>query len=176
MALFGGNKKTGGSGVSTSIDAKGMRNIWCRHMDAKGVKYSVLDEDDNIVLLSFGGKKFDTIVLADFDENVPCESVHFNSQHFAKCYKSNLPAVIIKLNELNRRFRWVKFWVDEEGHLTADGDCMVYPASVAECVTHCCFRFSNILEDALEALKGYAEPDEETAQALKLAAVLKKLK
>lgn len=176
MGLFGGGSKTSSTASSGGVvSAEQMRKAFMQYMDQNDIKYAVLDESDNLVALTFGGSKYDTFVLVDFDEGGNCDSVHFSSQHFAKCELGSLPNVIIKLNELNRRFRWLKFWVDEEGHLTADSDAIIEIGSVgAECV-QAAFRISDILEDALEALEGFAVPDEETANAIKLAMLMKKL-
>ena len=184
MGLFGskssssgtsGGSSSGGSFSSGPVDAVSMREAFTRYLDQKDFKYVVIDKEDNIVAMTFGGSRYDTFVLTDFDEGATCDSVHFSSQHFAKCSKDKLPQVIIKLNELNRRFRWVKTWVDEEGQLTADSDALVSVGTVGPECLQIIIRFSNILEDILEALEGYAEPDEETANAVKMAMLIAKM-
>ena len=176
MGLFWGSESTSTSsgGGSMMVTAEQMRGEFTDHMDRKGLKYSVLDESDNIVLLFFGGKKYDTYVVADFDESTPCDTVHFSSPNFATCSKSNLPALFIKLNELNRRFRWVKFWVNDEGSLTADTDAYIERGTVGEECMYVILRVSNILEDALESMEGLVELDKSTGDALRMAGVLRR--
>ena len=57
--------------------AESLRQEFMRHMDSRGIKYTVFQEEDNIVYLAFGGDK-ETFVLVDFDEDGnDAESVHF---------------------------------------------------------------------------------------------------
>lgn len=152
--------------------AEQLRQEFMKFMDRKGLKYTVFDEDDNIVYLAFGGSK-ETFVLADFDEEGnKADSVHFVSQGFAKA--SNIPAALVKLNEINKSYRWVKFYMDDQGTISADCDAMVYPGSVGEECTAICIRMSNIIEGALDKLAGVAEIDEDAKRMLDMMAVLKR--
>lgn len=176
MGLFSSsssNNNGGGSRGFSKVSTEQMRNKCMKDMEAKGLKSTLLDESDNIVFMSFGGKRYDTFVLLDFDEETYCTSVHLSSQSFAKCDSSKLPAVVLKLNELNKRFRWVKFWVNDDCALTCDADSLVKYETVGDDCAELAIRMSNILEDALEALEGLATLDEETANQLKFVAILK---
>ena len=152
--------------------AESLRKEFMDYMDSKGVKYSVFSEDDNIVHLSFGGEK-DTFVLADFDEaGNDASSVHFVSQNFAKAEKQNIPAALVRINDINKSYRWVKFYIAEDGAISADADADVFPGTVGEECTRAVFRMSTILEEALDRLEGVAKVDEETMQMLRIMAVL----
>ena len=175
----GGSVSGGGGGGSVSyggaVTAPDMRKAFERFMDSKGVKYSVLDEDDNIVYLSFGGSKYETFVFVDFDENVPCNSAHFSSNGFAKIIPGKNAEALVKLNELNKRFRWVKFWMDAEGIFTADCDAIVEIGSVGEECVNMAFRLSNITEDALDELQGIANVNKEQKDQFDLVAAIKRM-
>ncbi len=172
----GGSVSSGGGGGGFGlVDAPAMRKAFERFMDEKGVKYSVLDEDDNIVYLSFGGSKYETFVFVDFDENVPCNSAHFSSNGFAKIIPGKNAEALVKLNELNRRFRWVKFWMDGDGIFTADCDAIVELGSVGDECVNMAFRLSNITEDALDELQGIATVNKEQKDQFDLVAAIKRM-
>lgn len=149
--------------------AEQLRAEFTSYMDQQGVKYRVTNDEDNIVRLSFAGRDSkgggaDTTIFVDFDENGDdAGSVHFVAHKFASCTMQNYPTVLVKLNEFNARFRWVKFYVIEDGgkgYLTADSDAMLVAGAAAfECVASC-FRMSDIVEDAIVELGDLIEPDD----------------
>lgn len=179
MGLF--SRNTGGSGgigggfSGGPATAPQMRNAFARFMDTKGIKYTVLDDDDNIIYLAFGGSRYDTFVLVDFDENVPCDSAHFSSNGFAKIIPGKNAEALVKLNQINKKFRWVKFWMDDEGKFTADCDAVLDMATVGEECLQVAIRLSNIIENALEELEGVAQMDKEQKMQLDLVATIKKM-
>lgn len=166
---------TGGGYSGGSVTAAQMRQAFERHMDSEGIKYTVLDEDDSIVYLAFGGSRYETFVLVDFDEDMPCTSAHFNSPGFAKILPGKNAEVLVKLNQINKRFRWVKFWADDDGTLTADCDAVLDIDSVGKECLEVSIRLSNIIENALDELKGIAELDADKKMQLSLVAALKKM-
>ena len=155
--------------------AESLRREFMSYMDKKDVKYTVFDEEDNIVYLAFGGDK-ETFVLVDFDEEGnDADSVHFVSQGFAKAERSKIPMALVKLNEINRQFRWVKFHMDEDGVISADCDAVISPGTVGEECLQITIRMSNIIESALDKLDGVAEIDMDAKRTLDLLAVMKRL-
>lgn len=155
--------------------AESLRQEFMRHMDSRDIKYTVFDEDDNIVYLAFGGDK-ETFVLVDFDEDGnDAETVHFVSNNFAKAEKSKIPLALVRINEINRQYRWVKFYMSDDGEISADCDAVVSSGSVGpECV-QIAIRMSNIIEDALDKLAGAAEINEDAKRTFDLIAVMKRL-
>lgn len=139
--------------------AEDLRAEFTAFMREKGIKYSIHDEADNIVKLSFagrsskGGKGADTDIFVDFDEDGDeADTVHFVAWEFASCTQENFAEVLVKLNGYNRRFRWVKFWMKKTpngGTITADMDAMLIPGSSANEVAHSAFRMSDIVEDVI---------------------------
>ena len=155
--------------------AEDLRREFMNHMDAKGIKYTVFDEDDNIVYLAFGGDK-ETFVLVDFDEEGNnASSVHFLSQNFAKADRPNIPAALVKLNEINKSYRWVKFYMSDEGEISADCDAVIQPGSVGPECLEITIRMSNIIEGALDKLAGVAEINKEAKQMLDIVALMKRM-
>lgn len=155
--------------------AESLRQEFMRYMDSKDIKYTVFDEEDNIVYLAFGGDK-ETFVLVDFDEDGNnADSAHFLSSNFAKAEKATIPLALVRLNEINRQYRWVKFYMSDEGEISADCDAVLSPGSVGpECV-QISMRMSNIIEDAIDKLAGAAEINEEAKRMLDIIALMKRL-
>jgi len=155
--------------------ADSLRQEFMKYMDSKDIKYTVFDEEDNIVYLAFGGDK-ETFVLVDFDEDGNnADSVHFLSGNFAKAEKAKIPLALVRVNEINRQYRWVKFYMSDEGEISADCDAIIAPGSVGpECV-QIAMRMSNIIEDALDKLAGAAEINEEAKRMFDVIALMKRL-
>ena len=154
--------------------AENLREEFMRYMDLKDVKYTVFDEEDNIVYLAFGGDK-ETFVLVDFDEEGnDASSARFVSQGFATVEKSKVPATLVKLNEINRQFRWVKFHMSDDGKISADCDAVLTPGTVGEECLEITIRMSNIIENALDMLDGVAEINMETKRTLDIIALIQR--
>ena len=165
--------------------AEDLRAEFTAFMREKGIKYSIHDEADNIVRLQFGGRSFkdgggaDTDIFVDFDENDDeARMVHFAAFEFASCTEENYAQVLVKLNEYNRRYRWVKFWMkktDNGGVLTADEDEMLIPGQSADEVTHTAFRMSDIVEDVILDLGDLVVTDGNSPSMDEILALLKML-
>lgn len=135
----------------------------------QGVKYRVVSESDNIVELLFAGRAhkdgggIDTKVIVDFDEQDVGDgtvTVHLASLSCGKIKDENVPEAIVRINGLNRSFRWVKFWFDDRDNtLNGDADAIVAPESVGPELLHYIIVMSNIVEDALIEMKDIVDPD-----------------
>lgn len=127
--------------------------------DAEDIKYSIIDRADNFAAIRYapspwkkdGGIR--TRVSIDFDENPKDDgsvTVHFASLRVAACDEERAPEAFVRINELNRRYRWVKFWFrPEDNTLNADADAILFPGSVGKECKQYALRLSDILEDAL---------------------------
>ena len=155
------------------VTAEQLRQEFMDHMDKLGVRYTVMDDEDNIVYLSFGGDT-ETFVIVDFDESNDgdANSVCFVSQGFAQVKQANVPAALVKLNEVNGRYRWVKFFM-RENQLTAIFDAKVYPGSVGDECTEMAVRMSNNIERALKDFEGIAVVDDDAKWAFDMMAAMK---
>lgn len=149
--------------------AEDLRKEFTSFMDQEDIVYEVVNREDNIVRLAFGGRGFktgggaDTEIFVDFDEDGDtADSVHFIARKFAKCKLGDYPQVLVKINDYNKRYRWCKFWLMKEGdcgYLVADFDAHLVPgASALECV-QLSFTMSTIVEDVIIDLGDLVEPD-----------------
>lgn len=165
--------------------AEELRSEFTSFMDKEDIAYQVVNREDNIVRLAFGGRSFktgggaDTEIFVDFDEDGDtADSVHFVARKFAKCKLEAYPQVLVKINDYNRRYRWCKFWLmkdDEYGYLVADFDAHLVPgASALECVK-LSFTLSSIVEDVILDLGDLVEPDGGRAHLEAMLAMLQRM-
>ncbi len=140
-----------------------LRTEFERYMDEHNVKYTVVNEAENVVLLSFSRSEDEsTRVFVDFDESDNASSVHFCVQNFAKVKSQDLlPKALLIVNELNMNWRWLKFYIDVNSlEITADSDAKVFPGTVGDECTEICFRAANIIDEAFKQLDAVIEKDE----------------
>lgn len=164
--------------------AEDLRNEFTSFMDREGIVYQVTSEENNVVRMSFSGSDSKgggahTTIWVDFDENDNnSQSVHFAAERFARCTPENLPVVIMKVNDYNMHYRWVKFFVRRDGdniYLCADSDAMLIPGAAAiECVGSV-FRMSDIVEDVILDLGDLVEPDDGKDQLRAMIAALQSM-
>ena len=153
--------------------AEDLRKEFMEFMDAKDMHYTVMDEEDNMVYLAFGGET-DTFVMVDFDEDGDdASSVHFSSLGFAKVEQDDMAAALVKLNEVNTKYRWATFFI-HDNELSANCDAKIYPGSVGPECFELAIRLSNIIEDAIKDFAGIATPDEEKMKMLSFIAAMKR--
>ena len=134
-----------------------LRDEFTAYLDTRGYRYQVVDQANNVVHLGFSSQSssFVTDIFVDFDEEPDAEGiacVHFKAERFARCSDENVASVIVRLNDLNAQFRWVKFWLDKRNnYLNADADAMIFEGSVGSECWRFVIHVSNIVE------KGFIE-------------------
>ena len=157
-----------------------LRTEFERYMDEHNVKYTVVNEAENVVLLSFSRSEDEsTRVFVDFDESDNASSVHFCVQNFAKVKSQDLlPKALLIVNELNMNWRWLKFYIYVNSiEINADSDATVFPGTVGDECTEICFRAANIIDEAFKQLDAVIEKDEgeDTPSKEELLSMLKQL-
>lgn len=123
------------------------KSIYMRYMDENGIKYS--DVRERVVRVSYSGDNLKSIpVYVYFSENdeprvrLACSSIaHFED--------NKLAAGLIACNELNRKYRWVKFYVDEENDIIAEDDAIIDATSCGPELRELVVRMVDIID------KGY---------------------
>lgn len=119
--------------------------IFADHMTSEGIKFT--EENDHVIKVSYSADNLDTIpVYVFFDEdNEPLIS--------CKCwsilnFKNNKDAGIQACNELNARFRWVKFYIDDDSDVIAVIDAMIDEETGGEECLSLVRRMVSIIDDA----------------------------
>ena len=122
-------------------------------MDEKGIRH------DDIFVLKSG--KFDVESRWDLIEtNVAIHAVFDDDGHtvgirsfrFARAKEDCFVDVLKTCNELNTRFRWVKFSVDHDYDVNVEIDCIVNEETAGEVVLELVQRLCSIADDAYPEL------------------------
>lgn len=122
-------------------------------MDEKGVRH------DDIVILKSG--KFDVETRWDLDETtVAVRAVFDDDGHTVavRCFrlahaKEDRFIDVLKIcNELNNRFRWVKFVIDKDNDINVEIDCIVNEETAGEVVLELVQRLCSIVDEAYPEL------------------------
>ncbi|MBQ4099496.1 MAG: YbjN domain-containing protein [Clostridia bacterium] len=119
--------------------------LFTEHMDAKGVKYTVKSE--NVVNVTYNGDNKDEIsiyVVFDKDGDGLVELKCWDVEKF----KNKKDSALKVCNDLNLKYRWVKFYVDDDDDVIVSMDAIIDRSTCgAECLS-LVLRLVNILDDA----------------------------
>lgn len=125
------------------------KKLFTTYLDSQGVKYS--EAKDNVIRVPYTGDNLKTIpVFVFFDsdgEPLVClkcwEIVRFDGEKMAKG--------INVCNELNRKFRWVKFYIDSDGDVNAQIDAYIDEESCGSTCKSLVSRMVNIVDEGYPA-------------------------
>lgn len=132
------------------IDVKEQVNRVGRGMAEQGLKFEYLDTFDKpVIALSFGGGDFSYThvqINVVFDEDG--ESAQIATSPIASVPAEKTSRMLLALNECNSRFRWVKFYLDSDNDVIADGDVILDEQNAAAAVIEMVMRTASIIDDA----------------------------
>ena len=119
--------------------------LFTEHMDEKNVKYTVKSE--NVVNVSYNGDNKDELsIYVIFDKDGE-GYVEFKCWDVEK-FKNKREAGIQVCNAMNLKFRWVKFYLDDDDDVIASIDAIIDRSTCgAECLS-LVLRLVNIVDDA----------------------------
>lgn len=118
-----------------------------RSLEAEGLKFT--HERDGVTSLCFGGGDFSYPHLKKFvifDEDGG--SARLLASRFAQIPEGRHDAAVRMCNAFNSRFRWVRFYIDEDGELTCDVDAVITDESCPEACTELVYRMASIVDTA----------------------------
>ena len=102
-----------------------------------------------IIRLSFGGGDFSythVVISVIFDEDG--ESAQLATSPIASVPAEKTAKLLLTLNECNHRFRWVKFYLDEDNDVIADADVIFDENNAGDAVIEMVMRTASIIDDA----------------------------
>ena len=105
------------------------KELFMKHMDEVGVKYT--DFNENVVKVVYNGKNLRAIpvfVIFDKNGNGAIELKCFEVANF----KDKEAKALVACNELNSKYRWVKFYLNNDAEIVVDGDAILDAASAGE--------------------------------------------
>ncbi len=121
------------------------KQLFVQHMDAKGIKYT--DRDERSVKVSYAGDYLKSIPIYVFFDKDGDPLVALKCWDIAT-FKDKRDRAIVVCNELNSKYRWVKFYVDDDNDIIADADAMLGAATCGEECLSMVRRIVNIVDEA----------------------------
>lgn len=123
------------------------KQIYLDYMDSKGIRY--IDHDRYHVEVRYSGDNLKSIrVHVFFDrqgkDNVTltcAEIFHYSSQ-------DSIAWAIFVCNDLNKRYRWVKFYIDDDGDIRCEMDALIDPVFVGDECAKLVRKMVNIIDEA----------------------------
>lgn len=122
-------------------------------LDSHKLKYNIYD-DRAVVSLPYDGNHFtdlDFIFIFDDDGKTVAVKVYSIKQF----ERNQLPNAYKFCNNMNFKFRWVRFYVDNDMELTADMDAVISGNTIGDECFELLARCVSIVDDACEILKTY---------------------
>ncbi len=106
------------------------KDEFLRYMDEHGIKYT--NRSEFVVRVVYSGENLNTIpVLVIFDEDGE-NMVQFVCFEVASYKQDKLAAGLITCNALNQKYRWVKFYLDDDNDVRVESDAYVSPGTTGE--------------------------------------------
>lgn len=118
------------------------------YFDSKGFKYQI-EEDRDVMRISFGklDNKDGLKILVFFDEDN--RTVAIRSFDYVSFPESKIGNMYALCSKMNKNFRWVKFYVDEEDNtITISDDAVVMLDSVGDELYELVMRMTSIADTA----------------------------
>ncbi len=116
----------------------------------QGLRYDRIEDFDKPLLaLNFGGGDFsyNHVRINVFVDN-DAESIQIVTSPIASVPAEKTAQMLICLNENNRRFRWVHFYLDDDNDLIAESDAIIDINTAGPVVAELVGRTASIIDDA----------------------------
>ncbi len=118
-------------------------------LDGHELKYTRHDEFPQPVFsIDFGGGDFKyqhLSVRMFFDDDG--NSVHMLTAPIASVPEERIPRMLETINDLHKRFRWVRFYIDDDNDLVADSDIIIDDVTAGDMCVELVMRTASIVDD-----------------------------
>lgn len=116
-------------------------------LESKNMNYSIVNEEKAVIRVGWNLEGTKLAIFFQFSENN--SSVHIEGHEFVSFSKDKTERMYKICNECNKKYRWVKFTVDEEDNAAiVECDAVIQLDTCAEEVVELMLRMTNIVEDA----------------------------
>lgn len=121
-----------------------------RACDQEGLKYQdpySLESGKTVVVLGVNGShgnSYDVKFLFDTDD----KGVGIRVYRFSAANKDNFARLILACNQLNVKYRWLKFCIDDDRDLNIEMDAVISPSTAGEVCTELFYHITSIAKDA----------------------------
>ncbi len=129
------------------------KDLYLAYMDANGIKYT--DRNENTVRVSYTGDNLKTIpVIVIFDDDGD-GIVALRCWEIADVPAEKFSDILAICNELNNKFRWVKFSIDKDNDIVASLDAYIDETTCGEECASLVRRMIGIVDEAYpDIMKG----------------------
>ncbi len=122
------------------------KKLFLNHLDAKGIKYD--DRDEFHVVISYSGDNIRSIrIHVSFDKDGE-GMVQLYAWDIGNFSGDKLAKGLITCNELNAKYRWVKFYLDKDKDVCVSLDAYIDEHTVGEECLNLVRRMVNISDEA----------------------------
>ena len=109
------------------------------YMENNNIKYT--EQKENVLKVVYSGDNLDTISIFVIFDSDGDPVVQYKCWDIA-CFKNKIEEAMNVCNELNNEYRWIKFYVDEDGDIIAAMDAFI---DVDDCGDMCMYYFRRML-------------------------------
>lgn len=121
------------------------KRLFMQHMDREGIKYT--DQDDFVVKVVYTGDNLKSIPVFVFFDKDGDPLVQLKCWEIAN-FKNKEAKAMIACNQVNKEWRWIKFYIDDDADIVAGCDAYIDEATCgSECLS-LVRRMVNIVDDA----------------------------
>ncbi len=132
------------------------KRLFMEHMDREGVRY--VDKDEFVVSVTYNGDNLKSIPVFVFFDKDGDPLVQFKCWSIAN-FKGKEAGGILACNEMNKTYRWVKFYLDDDADIVASIDAYVNEYTCgSECLS-LVRRVVNITDEAYRTFARYVFAD-----------------
>lgn len=122
------------------------KQIYTEYMDSNGIRY--INHDAHHVEVRFTGENLDSIPIHVFFDKNGADNVRLVCWKIYKCPENLLGAACGVCNVLNKKYRWVKFYVDEDYDLVGEMDALIDMVFVGNECAKLVEKMADIIDDA----------------------------
>lgn len=126
------------------------KQAYLRHMDSNGITYRNFDE--HTVSVSYRCDNISSVTVFVFFDRNGKNLVRFVAGHLVSFRGEKRAPGITLCNDLNARYRWVKFYLDENSELVVQSDAIVDLNNAGSICAEIVSRMVNIIDEAYPAI------------------------
>jgi len=116
-------------------------------LDSQEVKNSFVDDEQNVIRVGWNLHNTSITMLFSFDEDD--HDVHIQGFDFLKVAEENYAKSLKVVNDLNQKYRWVKFTLDtERGMVAVEDDAIIDVDTCAAEVNELMLRMAHIVDES----------------------------
>ncbi len=127
-----------------------LKSAYMTYMKENKIYFSDRDELSLSVTYSCENAGSVTVYVRFDDDDSGC--AHFSVSGIASCDASSRNAGLAACNQLNSRYRWVKFYLDSDNKVAADSDAMAFPETSGEVFSLLVQRMVTVIDAAYPKL------------------------